>query len=344
MKLSYFQVETHLTKTLSRVYLVSGEEPLLKQDVFSLLRQAAEKAGFLERIKFPSESTLDWDSLHNLLHATSLFADKQLIECDFRDALPPKAAGELLKTYAHEPSLHHVLLINLPKVDDKIAKSAWFQALDKIGQHIAIWPIPREQLPQWIMQRAKRYRMQLERSAAELTADFVEGNLVAAAQIIEKLGLLNAPEPITTETIKLVLQDESRFTVFDLMDSLLASDTARALHILETLKEDGTEPILVLWAITRELRMLCEMLHQRSEGASFDALFKKHRVFSNRQLLVKQFLSKTNLTQCETHLQIASTIDRIIKGAIPGNAWESLQLLALRWVSFTTSTKEIHTP
>ena len=332
MKLSYFQIETHLAKNLAPVYLVSGEDPLLKLDIVNLLRKTAKNAGFIERVKFPIDASINWEELHSVLYASSFLAEKQLIELDFRDTLPPKDAGKILSEYAAAPSPDHLLIIDLPKVDDKIAKSAWFQALEKLGVHVAIWPIPREQLPQWLIQRAKRYKMQLDMRAANLLSDHVEGNLVAAAQVIEKLYLLNAAQPITTQIVTDILQDESRFTVFDLMEALLAGNSTRALHILETLKEDGTEPILVLWAITRELRMLIDMINQKKAGQPFDALCKKHRIFSTRQSLVRQFLNKTNLPQLFDLLQVTVRIDQMIKGATPGNPWESLQLFALRWV------------
>jgi DNA polymerase-3 subunit delta len=222
------------------------------------------------------------------------------------------------------------LLIDIGKIDDKIAKSLWYKALESIGIVVTIWPISREQLPQWITQRAKKYKLAFEPHAANLLADYVEGNLIAAAQAIEKLYLLKPSTTIDVDLIHTVLTDQSHFTPFDLIDHLIAGDRTRTLHILDTLKLEGSEPILILWALTRELRLLAELAQQVKQGVTYDTIFQKHRIFSRRQAAIRHFLTKTNVIDCWRYLEHAAVIDRIIKGAMLGNVWESLQLFCLR--------------
>lgn len=329
MKLTYFQLEPHLSKQLLPCYMLSGDDPLLKQDGIDLVRHAAKRAGFSERQRITVDASFDWDSLYSLLNATSLFADKRLLELDFRQTLPTKSASGLLQAYAKQPSSDMLILIDLPKVDDKIAKSAWYTALDKVGVSIALWPIPRDQLPPWILQRAKRHQLSLPLPVANSLADYVEGNLTAAAQTLEKLSLLGLNRTVEIEDIHAILSDDSRFTLFDLTDALLAGQHTRALHILEYLQTDGTEPVLVLWAITRELRQAANMAQLIKQGHKWDALFQQFRVFAKRQPLVRRFLTKHSQEDCWNQLIRANDLDKIIKGATPGNAWQALQLFCI---------------
>lgn len=330
MKLTYAQLETHLTKSLGIIYVISGEELFLKQEVISLLRKAAKKAGFHERIRIPYETCSDVKQLYTILYSTSLFAQQRLLELDFREHLPNKEISKLLQEYAENPAPETILLLELAKLDDKATKSAWYKALDKVGISLALWPIPRAQLPQWLKLRAQKYKLQFTTDAINLLADYVEGNLIAAAQAIEKIYLLQPQQSVEVEMVNAILTDESHFSIFDFIDSLLAGNSARSLHMLDNLKADGIEPTLILWAITRELRLLAEFAKQIAQGTSYEQLFQKQRVFFKRQPLVRHFLTKFSAMECRQHLRAAAEIDTIIKGISSNNLWNSLELFCLR--------------
>lgn len=332
MKLTQAQLEPHLSKSLAAIYIVSGDEILLKQDVLQLIRKAAKQAGFNERIRITPEAGYDWEQLYSMLYSGSLLAEKRLFEFDFRDMTPNKVASAILQDYAKKPSPDNLLLIDISKVDDKIQKSAWYKALEGAGIAIPVWPIAREQLPQWISQRAKKYKLQINPDAAKLLADYVEGNLIAAAQALEKMYLLQPAQAVDTTLVQSILTDESRFTIFDFIENLIAGDKTRALHILEQLQGEGTEPTLILWAITRELRLMADLAQQHKNGSSFDSLFQRYRVFGRRQSAIRQFIGKHSAPACWQKLSHAAEIDQIIKGASPGNVWDALQLFCLRMV------------
>ncbi len=329
MKLTLAQLEPHLHQSLSPIYLVSGDELLLKQDAIHLIRKAAKQTGFSERIRLTPEAGFDWEQLYSWLYSPSLLAEKRLLELDFRDILPNKVASTILQEYGQHPSQDNLLLIDIGKVDDKIAKSAWYRSLEKIGTVVTIWPISREQLPQWIRERAKRYKLSLPSEALQLLADYVEGNLVAAAQALEKIYLLKPQTAINTEMVQTILNDESRFTIFDLTDSLIAGDKNRLLHILDSLRIDGTEPVLILWSLARELRLMATLLQAIKQGQTHETLFQKHRIFSRRQASVRRFLTRKKTEDCWQALLHVAEMDSMIKGGTPGNLWDRLQLFCL---------------
>lgn len=331
MKLNHAQLEQHLSKSLAAIYIVSGDEILLKQDALQLIRKAAKNAGFNERIRITPEAGYDWEQLYSVLYSNSLLAEKRLFEFDFRDITPNKAASAILQEYAKKPLNDNLILIDLSKVDDKIAKSAWYKALESAGMAIAVWPIAREQLPQWINQRAKKYKLQFNPDAAKLLADYVEGNLMAAAQALEKIYLLRPEQAVDSALVKSVLTDESRFTIFDFIENLIAGDQTRSLHVLQQLQDEGIEPTLILWAITRELRLMADLAQQFKQGSSIDTLLQKYRIFGRRQAAVRHFIGKFSAQDCWQNLTHAMEIDQLIKGARPGNVWTAFQLFCLRF-------------
>lgn len=330
MKLNYFQLEMQLAKKLSPIYIISGDELLLKQDAITLIRKAAKRAGFTERFRLTPEAGFNWEQLYPLLYSSSLLAEKRLLEFVFRDMTPNKTASTILKEYAEKPVPENLLVLDMRKLDNKISKTAWYQALEKAGTLVTIWPISQEQLPQWIINRAKKYKLQLSLDAARLLSEYAEGNLVAAAQAIEKIYLSQSKTHVDVSLIKTILTDESRFNVFDFIENLFLGKKSNTLRILENLKNEGTEPVFILWGIARELRLLSELAQQLKQGQRLEMLWQKHRIFARRQTAMRHFLSKHSPQNCVDYLKHAAEIDRIIKGAAYGDAWRALQLLCLR--------------
>lgn len=329
MKLTYFQLEQQLNKNIAPAYIIGSDELLSRQDAISLVRKAAKAAGYLERIKLASEAGFDWEQLFSVLNSGSLLAEKRVIELDFTTSLPNKTAASILCDYAERPSNDVMLLVTTSKIDDKMTKSAWYKALDKIGISIPIWPVTRDQLPQWINARAKKYKLQMQFDAVNLLADFTEGNLGATAQAIEKLYLLRAEKIIDCATVEAALTDESSFNVFDLVEHTLAGNKSRMLHILENLKNDGTEATIVLWSLARELRLLADMAREQKEGKALEFLFQKYRIFAKRQAAMRRALTHLTPDKCWQHLTRAAHIDTLIKGAAKGDVWNALELLCL---------------
>lgn len=330
MKINLAQLDMQLTKKPAHVYVVCGDDVFLKQDAGNLIKKQCAKLGFDERIKITPDKDFAWDTLFSTLYANSLFSSKKLIEIDFRDSTPNKAATALFAEYFTNPHDDNVIIVYMGRLDAKAAKSAWYQTLDKAGIIITIWPITRDQLPQWIKERAQRYKLNFAPDALMLLADYIEGNLTAAAQAIEKIYLLKPTLPINFETVQTAILDESQFTVFDLTDSLLLGTPNRSIHILRHLQADGVEPAIVLWGITREVRLLSDMLNQLQAGQTIDSLMQKQRIFAKRQTAVRRFLSKYKQATCHDLLSHASEVDMIIKGLQKGDVWQSLELLCLR--------------
>jgi DNA polymerase-3 subunit delta len=331
MKLPFQQLETHLAKTLAPLYLVSGDESLLVQEATDAIRAAALKKGFAERVRISTESASEWgNELFANTQSLSLFSMQRILELDLTNVKLNAANSKLLQEVAQQLSTDTLLLIRVHKLDSKAEQSAWYQALEKKGVAIPIWPIALEQLPQWILQRAKKLQLTMTPAAAQRLAQQVEGNLLAAAQEIEKLSLLQLSGTIDVPMIEEAVVDHAHFDIFTLVDSALSGNRKRSLRILENLAAEDIEPTLVLWALTRELRTLAEIAKQTKQGAALSSLFGKYRIWEKRQPSVRAFLQRHSQQTCWDCLSDAAQIDRMIKGAEVGNVWDALQGLVLK--------------
>jgi len=157
----------------------------------------------------------------------------------------------------------------------------------------------------------------------------VEGNLLACAQEIEKLLLLHGAGAVDTAAVTAAVANSARYSVYDLVDRAMAGEGAAVTRILRGLQGEGEEAVLVLWALCREIRGLANMVDELRQGTAIDQVLYKNKVWENRKLLVRNALKRCSSQRLRQLLRLAAKVDRVIKGAAPGNAWDELLQLAL---------------
>ncbi|WP_312763036.1 DNA polymerase III subunit delta [Stutzerimonas balearica] len=334
MKLSPAQLAKHLQGSLAPIYVVCGDEHLLCQEACDAIRQATRGQGFSERQVFNVETGFDWGQLIEAGASLSLFAEKRLIELRIPNGKPGDKGAAALLDYLARPAEDTVLLISLPKLDGSTQKTKWAKALidGKDVQFVQIWPVDAAQLPQWIRQRLAQAGLAADQEAVEMIAARVEGNLLAAAQEIEKLKLLAEGGQINAETVQAAVADSARYDVFGLIDACLHGHASHALHMLEGLRGEGIEPPVILWALARELRLLAGIAQQYAQGLPLEKAFAQARppVWDKRRPLVSKALQRHSAQRWNQLLMDAQRIDAQIKGQAEGNPWTGLADLCLQ--------------
>lgn len=329
MKINVHQLTNHLKKHLASYYCLWGEEELLITEACTQIKQAAKQHGFTEIIRLTIESDKDWHQL--LLHqqSQSLFSDKVLIECSLAKNSVGKVGSSTLKTI-FENNYQNKLLIFLPgKVEKQSQNSAWFKAFDSSGVMIAAPNLKGEQLKQWMSNRINGLNLKVTPEALDFLYQQTQGNVLASAQEIDKLPLLGVNSTITIETLTQALTDSSQFNVFELTDAILQDDLSTSLKILTRLQNEQIEPILILWALSKQCRELAQVAFFIQQGQSIQQAMTNTHIWQTRKNNVAKTLSKQPLSHWQTCLTLAYQADKVIKGVFPGNAWEVLQQLLL---------------
>lgn len=318
------QLSAALNKGLAPIYVISGDEHLLVQEACDALRNAARAQGFTERERYQTDNQFEWHQLANAAANMSLFADRKIIELHIPNGKPGAEGGKALQQYAQQPPEDNLLMVVLPKLDRNSQKAKWFGALESAGVFVQIWPINSAQLPQWLNNRLKQAGLTADRTAVEMLATRIEGNLLAAAQEIEKLKLLADDGHITAQQLGNVVANSARYDVFGLVDRALMGDTQGAVRNLQGLRGEGTEPLAILWAIAREIRSLIQVAHGAENGSNFDWACKQAGVWDSRKNLIKAALGRLRPAELEMLLRKANGIDRAVKGMRMANPWDEL--------------------
>jgi DNA polymerase III subunit delta len=333
MRIKPEQLTGVLQKGLMPVYFITGDEPLQLGELADEIRKAARKNGYDNREIVSVETGFEWNQLAFMADSLSIFADKKIIDLRLPSGTPGLEGSKALIDYCDRISEDTILLITAGKIDSKALKSRWVETLDKQGLVIQVWPLEGQDLIRWIQNRMQLRGLVVQLDGIQLLAARIEGNLLAAAQEIEKLYVLYGAGSLSVQQINDVVADSSRYDVFKLMDTVLSANVSRIIKVLSGLRSEGTAAPIVLWALTRDARLLIKLKLAMAQGQNQDTLFKNHNIWDKRKLLISQALKRLSDRDLN-HILVASAIaDRQIKGQQAGDAWESLLEICLKFAS-----------
>jgi len=321
------QLQAIVTKNVFPVYMVSGDEPLQQMESLDFIRTYLKEKGYSEREVLDVDAQFDWQQLMDEAANMSLFATRRIVELRLPSAKPGRQGSQILKEYLSQPPEDTVLIINAGKIDGNAKKSAWYKAVEQSGLVVQCWPVPVEKLSGWLRQRFNRRGMEAEQDVFAYISQHVEGNLLAADQEIEKLLLLLGPGKISFADVVEAVTSQSRYSVFELVDTSLAGNSSRVVKIISGLKSEGIAPVVVNWAIAKDVRLLSNVA---ADVSSADYILKRSGVWQSRLALFKSCLSRHPQRAFQMMLKRCAYIDAASKGMIDANVWDEIESLCVR--------------
>lgn len=309
---------------LAASYLIASGEPLLLLEAADALRTKARELGYTEREVFEADNRFDWGTLEAGFASMSLFASRRVIEVRLPTGKPGKEGGEILEKFAKDPAPDVLLLVTAAEWSNK-HDAAWSRAIDRHGAMLVLWPVKPNELPQWIARRLKTRGLTAPPDAAQMLAERVEGNLLAAAQEVDKLALLKGKGSIDAEEMEALVADSARYDVFRLTDTALAGDAPKALHMLAGLRGEGEAVVPMLSWITSQVQALALLSAVQESGGNLAQAFNQARVWDSKQPLFRRALQRGSAAHFEKLLSDCARIDRISKGRLAGDAWRELE-------------------
>ena len=343
MNLAPGQLQEHLKRGIKSLYTLYGDEPLLVQEFADSLRAHARGLGYTERtVHTVAGAHFDWSEVLASGGSLSLFADKQIVEIRIPSGKPGKEGSVALQQIAERAQGDDstLSLIMLPRLDSMTTKGAWFGALESYGVTVKFEQIARNNLPQWISQRLQA---QGQRVAAgeegqrtlQFFSDRVEGNLLAAHQEIQKLGLLY-PLPggsvLSFEQVENAVLNVARYDVFKLSEAVLGGQTVRVARMLDGLQAEGESEVLVHWAISEDIRGMKRVKDAINAGRPMPMALRDNRIWGIKEKLYERVLPGITDTTLANLLTAAHKVDGICKGLKqpdwPASGWQALHRLA----------------
>lgn len=327
MRLQYRDLPKDLAKQIRRVYVITGDEPMQKIDARDRIRQTARQLGFADRYDFQLESGIDEGLWQQAFAGDSLFSRKAMVELSGQ-RLPNKQEQRLLETWAPNLTDDMVLIVDLPKIDRKTERSKWFSTLTEHGVWIAVWPVPLDALPHFLIEQAAWHQRKLEPDAAARMAEWVDGNLLAARQTLAQLVFMTKPgDTIHEDLVEAYCSDNARFTPWQTIDAALEGKADRLPRLLQRLSETDVAPMLMARGLQNTLRQLTSLAE--CPAAQRSARMQTMGIWRPKQSLYMKALQRWPATVWPRLLIRAYHLEAMIVGARQGAFWDACLDLCL---------------
>ncbi len=322
MRIQAKDLPIHLKKGLTNFYFVFGDEPLQHKESVDAVRAEAKLQGFSEREIFDITAGFEWGTLLESLNTSNLFFEKRLIECHFAESIHGKALTEAFHKIAEFVIANDVLfLLIAKKIETKFQQSKAFIAIEQKACTILARALTQDEMKLWLDKRLLANQFQIDPESVQLLLERTEGNLLAAAQAIEKLQLCASHLALRPEDIVDAIGMDARFSIFDLIDAALSASVKRTTQILNALRQEGVDPILIIWAIAKEVRTISLLMHKAKEGNISSAQLSELGIWKRREFIVRRFIQRFSLTTLQPLFLKMKEADDILKGRQPGDVW-----------------------
>jgi len=297
------------------VYLLSSDEPLLLRDWLDEIRKSLRQQGFEDVQSYSTDTGFDWNEVLLESDMPSLFDDKKCRIIRIPGGRPGQQGARAMQSLCENLPVDTVFIFVLPRLDRSAKNSAWCKRIQQVGQLVELPPVYLNQLPDWIIQRARQKSLSIDSQSAAFLAERTEGNLLAADQELEKLSIrFSGADQLSFDLIEQSVAQSARYNNFLLVDACLAGNLKRAMRVLGSLAAEGYVTNNLLWGLQSTLEKLIGLKSVQRSGQIGQQQWQKLGIWSSKQRLYEAALSRMGVDQIERLLQSCATLDRIGKG------------------------------
>ncbi|MGQ3889515.1 DNA polymerase III subunit delta [Legionella sp. CNM-1927-20] len=324
----YNSLTVQLPKKLPAIFFLLGQELFQINQLTQAIKQAWRKQhdNETESITHFIESATDWATLEHKANSYALFTSANLIDVRYDKKLLENPGKSFLHSYLDNPNPNCLLLFKAPNLPPKQLQSILNHELVSI---IQVATPNTALIKKWLHERLQKFGL-FDPHIATLIYQFNEGNLFACAQFLEKLELIHEPnQSLTLDEIKDHLHNQCNYSLFELAEACLAGDPIKAIQILKQTYNNKTEPTLILWLLTQEIRLLMKLYHLTQTGESFQIAANQLKVWSTKINLYQAALKRYDFSFLSSLLKHCKHIDMQIKTTQSKQVWQLLEVITL---------------
>lgn len=317
-----------LTKSTHPIYLIFGNEPLLRIESQDLIWQHLQKQGFEEKYHYTLDSSLNWDELFQQAQAFGLFSSKQVFVLEIPES---GINASVQKPLTQLLSMQHsdlCLVFVSTKFNRAMENTKWFKALHETGLLILCNTPDLKYLPNFVRQRCQQLKLKADQETIQMLAQWHEGNLLALKQSLDKLALLYPDENLTMLKVEQALSRHNHFTPFQWTDALLEGKAKRAQRILRELEAEGSEPIILLRSIQKEIFLLIQ-IYNAMQQMPMAQVFNQFKIWQNKRPFYQAALNRLSPLKCQKLLQELTQIELVAKTSFDQDVWLALSKISI---------------
>jgi DNA polymerase-3 subunit delta len=264
------------------LYVVAGEERLLRDEVVAQLRAASLAGGVaaFNEDKFTA-GEVHVDAVVSAARTVPMMAPRRFVllrGAERWDASDGETSPfDRLAEYAAAPVDTACLVVVATKLD---GRRKFAQIARKQGFLVQCEPLDARALPEWIASRLAGKGHEVERDVAELLAALAGPQLSSLDDAIERLSLYVGPgKPVDEAAVGACVARVRTADTWALVDAVGARDLGRALRTLADAYDPRERGLPLLGALAWSIRQLARYQAALESGASPDDAARRAGVF-----------------------------------------------------------------
>lgn len=314
------------TNNVSPIYVIQSESELLTLEAREIIFKKLKENDYIEKKLFTQTSNFNWGEVVGEISSQSFFSEKKIIDLRFPEAKLGREGAKYIVEIAKLANLENIVIVSLP-LDWQIQKSVWLKDLCQRAIVLKLTAPTFNELPKWLSVRFSAQKLKITEDALSYLVTFVDGNLLAAKQEIDKLAAIYATpngsefKTINLDELQQSLTDVSSFTASDLRSAYMSGDWRRALHILDRLENEGVHPLSVSWLINDDVNKTMRVYGKIRDGVNEKSALLSEKLFYDRADNIKNFLNKSDKNVLYQQLLDSEILDLACKNATSETAW-----------------------
>jgi len=300
--------------------ILNGNEPIQANNYLSQIYNT-RKINNLIIQKIILDKKTESKELKILTSGMSLFEEKSFFIFIVRDL----RLSEEIKNYITDlfRSNHDdFILFHYEGESKDFLKSALYKEISSDALCLSAQEPKAYEFKKILTELIRSYSLNLSSEALNLLEHFSQGNLIFANNALKKLELIYENNIIDEKDLLSCLTDNSKYDGFNLINSCFSGDLGQTKKIINFLKEQNTDPILIngllSWFFPPLLKLKINNLPLTSD------LLIKFRIFGDSQNLIRIAIKHLTIKQIEASFNKICEIDQIAKGIKYGDAWSEI--------------------
>ena len=240
--MKYTQFQKSLKKKIEPLYVITGQENFLKQEMIQTLKNHLGEENIFFK-EYQGDNQFDLKRFRSDIYSEPLFEDWNLIILKNAGTVL-NSLGETIEKYLENPPSETILVIELNKLDQRLR----FSKLIKKKGEIIECNLPKkysrgagDQMVTWIQKRAKHYKKTIGYEASLALQQLSGGNLDDLDMQIQKLStFVQNRKEIASDDIHRLVGNNTRTNIFDLLDNVFQRNVRQALLLCKDLFEKGS--------------------------------------------------------------------------------------------------------
>jgi DNA polymerase III subunit delta len=310
MQIKQQMLAQHVQKKIAPLYMLIGQDTYLLENSLTLIKSAIKKNYDYDEKIISIQSTEDWYIVKEEASSYSLFSDIVLLNIFFDKKTLDTAGKKILTEYLTSINSRCFIIIRAPNISLK--QLQWLSSQEHAIITVA-FPLNPEAMKSWIVTQLKKSSFNFDQQIPNLIYHYTQGNMLACAQVIEKITLANTAGTLGIEQVQEHLSDQCDHNLFELVEACLLGHSNKAIQILRHAANNKTEGTLVLWILSQEIRVMLQLSHLIEQKVDLKSACNQLKIWPQRINLYQACCNRLNKNELLTNEKSTNEIEHVLK-------------------------------